>query len=177
MPIDFTENDVKKCVHSEVTGTNAGKDSDEALETSKATTNNVQEEQMELEEKIKMLKEEFSSLPRVLIKKTLCDDAVDGDVTKAKQRLMEFKHPSKDREHCFTNPGGVGRDAGKLNRDLDSCPVFRPTKMADTDFEEQTLPGRGNTMRQNNETVEEPHVGILRTQSDVFLAVACLRPK
>ena len=53
---------------------------------------------MELEEKIKMLKEEFSSLPRVLIKKTLCDDAVDGDVTKAKQRLTEFKHPSKDRD-------------------------------------------------------------------------------
>ena len=95
---------------------------------------------MELEEKIKMLKEEFSSLPRVLIKKTLCDDAVDGDVTKAKQRLMEFKHQ---------NPGGAGRDAGKLNRDLDSSAVFRPTKMANIDFEEQILPGRGNTMRQN----------------------------
>ena len=116
---------------------------------------------MELEEKIKMLKEEFSSLPRVLIKKTLCDDAVDGDVTKAKQRLTEFKHPSKDREHCFKNPGGAERDAGKLNRDLASCPVLRPTKMANIDFEEQTLPGRGNA----------------ETLNDVFLVVACLRPK
>ena len=92
---------------------------------------------MELEEKIKTLKGEFSSLPRVLIKKTLCDDAVDGDVTKAKQRLMEFKHQ---------NPGGAGRDAGKLKGDLDS---FRLTKIANIDFEEKTLSGRGNTMRQN----------------------------
>ena len=172
MPIDFTENDVKKCVHGEVTGTNGRNDNDAALETLKATTNSVQEEQMELEEKIKMLKEEFSSLPRVLIKKTLCDDAVDGHVTKAKQRLMEFKHQLKDREHCFKNPGGVGRDAGKLNRDLDGSAVFRPTKMANADFEEQTLPDRGNTMRQKNETVEELHVGSLRTQSDVFMFVA-----
>ena len=162
MPIDFTENDFKKCVHGEVTGTNGRNDNDAALETSR-------------EEKIEILKEQFSFFPKVLIKKTLCDGAVDGDVTKGKQRLMEFQR--QYREHCFKNPGGVGRDAGKLNRDLDGSAVFRPTKMANTDFEKQTLPGRGNTMRQNNETVEEPHVGILRTQSDVFLAVACLRPK
>ena len=126
-----------------MTGSKERKESDAALETSKATNNNVQEEQMELEEKIKMLKEEFSSLPRVLIKKTLCDDAVDGDVTKAKQRLMEFKHQ---------NPGGAGRDTGKLNRglDRDSSPVIRPAKIANIDFEEQSLPGRGNTMRQNS---------------------------
>ena len=148
MPIDFTENDVKKCVQSEVTGTNARKDNDAALETSKASTNNLQEEQMELEEKIKKLKEEFSSLLRVLIKKTLCGDAVDGDVIKAKQRLMEFTYQFKDREHCFKNPGRAGCDEGKLNRDLDSSAVFRPTKMANVDFEEQTLPDRGNTMRQ-----------------------------
>ena len=144
-----------------MTGNKARADNDTALETSKATTNNLQEEQMELEEKIKMLKEELSSLPRVLIKNTLCDDAVDGDVTKAKQRLMEFKHRLNDREHCYKNPGGAGRDAGKLNRDLDSSAVFGPTKMANIDFEEQTLPGRGNA----------------ETQSDAFLVVACLRPK
>ena len=100
----------------------------------------------------------------------------DNDATLETSKA-NTKHQLKDREHCFKNPGGVGRDAGKLNRDLDGSAVFRPTKMANTDFEKQTLPGRGNTMRQNNETVEEPHVGILRTQSDVFLAVACLRPK
>ena len=103
---------------------------------------------MELEEKIKMLKEEFSSLPKVLIKKTLCDDAVDGDVTRAKQRLMGFKHQFKDGEHCFKNPRVAGRDGGQFNRDLNSSPVFRPTKMANIHMEEQTLPGRGNTMSQ-----------------------------
>ena len=145
-----------------MSGTNARKDNDAALETSR-------------EEKIEILKEEYSFSPKVLIKKTLCDGAVDGDVTKGKQRLMEFQR--QYREHCFKNPGGVGRDAGKLNRDLDGSAVFRPTKMANADFEEQTLPDRGNTMRQKNETVEELHLGSLRTQSDVFMFVACLRPK
>lgn len=125
-------------------GNEARQDNDATLETK----NNVQEEQMELDDKIRMLKEEFSSLPRVLIKKTLCDDAVDGDVTRAKQRLMEFTHQFKDRENCFKNPGGAGRDAGNLYRDLNSSPAFRRTKMASIQFEEQTLPGRGNTMRQ-----------------------------
>ena len=82
---------------------------------------------------------------------------MDGDVTKAKQRLTEFKHPLKDREHCYKNPRGAGRDAGKLNRDLDSSAVFGPTKMANIDFEDQTLPGRGNTMTKKNETAEELH--------------------
>ena len=140
-----------------MSGTNARKDNDAALETSR-------------EEKIEILKEEYSFSPKVLIKKTLCDGAVDGDVTKGKQRLMEFQR--QYREHCFKNPGGVGRDAGKLNRDLDGSAVFRPTKMANADFEEQTLPDRGNTMRQKNETVEELHLGSLRTQSDVFMFVA-----
>lgn len=131
-----------------MTGNNARKDNDAHLDTSKAINGNVQEEQMELEEKIKKLKEEFSSLPKVLIKKTLCDAAVDGEVTKARQRLLEFKPQLKDREHCFKNPGVAGRDAGKLNRDLNSSPVFRHTKMASNHFEEQILSGRGNTMRQ-----------------------------
>ena len=122
----------------------AGKDNAGALEILKAANNNVQEGQMELEEKIKMLKEEFSSLPRVLIKKTLCDDGVDGELTKAKQRLMEFKPQLKGREHCFKNAGEAGRDIDKLNRNSNDSPVFRHTKMASIHLEEQALPGRGN---------------------------------
>ena len=44
----------------------------------------------ELEEKLKQLQEEFS-LPKVLLKKTLCGDDVNGDLVKAKERLQEFK--------------------------------------------------------------------------------------
>ena len=40
---------------------------------------------------IKKLQEEFSMLPKVLIKKTLCGDDVNGDLVKARQRLQEFK--------------------------------------------------------------------------------------
>ena len=132
------------------------------METSKAANTSVQEGEIELEEKIKMLKEEFSSLPGILIKKTLCDDAVGGEVTKAKQRLMGFAHQSNDREQCFKNPGGAGRDAGRLNGNSNDSPVFRHAKMVSIHFEEETLPGRGNTMRQN-ETVEELHVGSVQT--------------
>jgi len=134
-----------------VTDDKARNDNDAALETN----NNVQEEQMELEDKIKMLKEEFNTLPRVLIKKTLCDDAVDGDVTRAKERLMEFTHQFKDREmNCFKNPAGAGRVAGNVNRDLNSSAAFRPTKMGSNHFEEQSLHGRGNTMRQKTKQLK-----------------------
>ena len=127
-----------------MTGDKARNDNHAALETK----SNVQEEQMELEDKIRMLKEEFNSLPRVLIKKTLCDYAVDGDLTRAKQRLMEFRQQFKDQGNCFLkNPGGAGRVVGNVNRELNNSPAFRLTKTASIQFEEQSLPGRGNTMR------------------------------
>ena len=125
-------------------GNEVRKDNDAVLETSKATNNSVQEEEMELEEKIKILIEEFSSLPRILIKNTLCDDAVNGEVAKAKQRLMAFKLQFKGREHCFKNAGEAGRNVDKFNRNSNNSPVFRHAKMASIHFEEQALPGRGN---------------------------------
>ena len=45
---------------------------------------------MELEEKVKKLQKEFSSLPKILIKRTLCGDDINGDLAKARQRLQEF---------------------------------------------------------------------------------------
>ena len=39
--------------------------------------------QMELEDKIKKLEEQFKGLPKVLIKRTLCGDDVNEDITKA----------------------------------------------------------------------------------------------
>ena len=45
---------------------------------------------MELEEKLRILKEQFRSLPRILIKKTLCSDDINEDLEKCKQRLQEF---------------------------------------------------------------------------------------
>ena len=59
---------------------------------SSVTDRNVQDRDiMELQEKVKKLQEEFSSLPKVLIRKTLCDDDVNGDLAKARQRLQEFR--------------------------------------------------------------------------------------
>ena len=46
---------------------------------------------MELEDKIKVLKEQFKDLPKVLIKRTLCGDDVNEDITKATDRLREFQ--------------------------------------------------------------------------------------
>ena len=43
-----------------------------------------------MEEKVKKLAEEFSPLPKLLTKKTLCGDDVNGDLVKASQRLQEF---------------------------------------------------------------------------------------
>ena len=45
---------------------------------------------MKLEEKVKKFQEEFKSLPKLLIKKTVCGDDVNGDLVKASQRLQEF---------------------------------------------------------------------------------------
>ena len=62
---------------------------------------------MELADKIKKLEEEFKGLPKILIKRTLCGEDVDGDLTKARQRLQEFKQ--------MTNPS--------LNNPMPANPV------------------------------------------------------
>lgn len=46
---------------------------------------------MEFEDKIKKLEEQFKGLPKVLIKRTLCGDDVNEDITKATDRLREFQ--------------------------------------------------------------------------------------
>ena len=56
---------------------------------------------MELEDKIKKLKEQFKGLPKVLIKKTLCGDDVDGDIAKAADWLREFQQMNNS---FFYNP-------------------------------------------------------------------------
>ena len=45
---------------------------------------------MELEEKVKKLVKEFPGLSKLLIKRTLCDDDVREDLTKARQKLQKF---------------------------------------------------------------------------------------
>ena len=46
---------------------------------------------MELEDKIKKLEEQFKGLPKVLIKRALCGDDVNEDISKAMDRLREFQ--------------------------------------------------------------------------------------
>ena len=60
----------------------------------------------EFEEKVKKLQEEFSSMPTVILKKTLWDDDVNGDLVKARQRLQESKqidNPSLKRTSPMAN--------------------------------------------------------------------------
>ena len=45
---------------------------------------------MELEEKVKKLEEEFQGLSKLLIKRTLCGDDVNEDLTEARQKLQKF---------------------------------------------------------------------------------------
>lgn len=59
---------------------------------------------MELEDKIKKLEEQFKGLPKVLIKRTLCGDDVNEDITKATDRLREFQQM---KNSLFYNPMAV----------------------------------------------------------------------
>ena len=56
---------------------------------------------MELEDKLKKLEEQFKGLPKVLIKRTLCGDDVNEDITKATDRLREFQQM---KNGLFYNP-------------------------------------------------------------------------
>ena len=56
---------------------------------------------MELEDKIKKLEEQFKGLPKVLIKRTLCGDDINEDITKATDRLLEFQQMNSS---LFCNP-------------------------------------------------------------------------
>jgi len=56
---------------------------------------------MELEDKIKKLEEQFKGLPKVLIKRTLCGDDVNEDISKATDRLQEFQQM---KSSLFFNP-------------------------------------------------------------------------
>ena len=103
-------------------------------------SSNIQEDPTDLEEKLRTLKEEFSSLPKVLIKKTLCGDDVDGDLTKARQRLQEFKQ-LKDPGDRFKNSMAAELVTGKLNLDMNNSPLL--AGKARYPFEEQNLRGGG----------------------------------
>ena len=70
---------------------------------------------MELEEKVKKLQEEFKSLPKLLIKKTLCSDDVNGDLVKASQRLQEF---AQINNSSLNNPVATKPMVGVLSEGL-----------------------------------------------------------
>ena len=58
-----------------------------------ASSRKIEEEEdpEKLEEKLKKLEEVFSCVPRVLIKRVLCRDDVNGDMNLASHRLQEFQ--------------------------------------------------------------------------------------
>ena len=76
----------------------------------------------EFKEKVKKLQEEFSSMPNVLLKKTLGDDDVNGDLAKARQLLQESKQISniflKRTNPMANQPGTENPKRGKKNSSL-----------------------------------------------------------
>ena len=77
---------------------------------------------MELEDKIKKLEEQFKGLPKVLIKKTLCGDDVNGDITKATDRLREFQQM---KNSLFHNPMAVTSATEEFVEELDRNSVAK----------------------------------------------------
>lgn len=75
---------------------------------------------MELEDKIKKLEEQFKGLPKVLIKRTLCGDDVNEDITKATDRLREFQQM---KNSLFYNPMAVTPVTEELRGDLYVTPA------------------------------------------------------
>lgn len=70
---------------------------------------------MELEDKIKQLEEQFKGLPKVLIKRTLCGDDINEDLTKAMDRLREFQQMKTSLSHNLTATPVTEELRGSLN--------------------------------------------------------------
>ena len=70
---------------------------------------------MELEDKIKQLEEQFKGLPKVLIKRTLCGDDINEDLTKAMDRLREFQQMKTSLSHNPTATPVTEESRGSLN--------------------------------------------------------------
>lgn len=91
---------------------------------------------MELEDKIKVLQEEFKDLPKVLIKRTLCGDDVNEDLAKATDRLREFKQ-MKNAVPLFNNGDPANRVTEELKESSYSHPaVARDRTKANSWIEE-----------------------------------------
>ena len=79
-------------------------DEEENFSMDTASSRKIEEEDPEkLEEKLKTLEEVFSCVPRVLIKRVLCRDDVNGDLNLASQRLQEFQDMENPRD-LFKTP-------------------------------------------------------------------------
>ncbi|XP_073250347.1 uncharacterized protein [Porites lutea] len=79
-------------VADEGRGNEDEEEEEEEEEEDTASSRKTEEEDPEkLEEKLKTLEDVFSCVPRVLIKRVLCRDDVNGDLNLASQRLQEFQ--------------------------------------------------------------------------------------
>ena len=96
---------------------------------------------MELEEKVKQLQQEFS-LPKVLIKKTLCGDEINGDLVKAKQRLQEFKQINNRSDSPLKSPVVCTKPlTGMFEGSLHDSPAEESDNKTGNQFEEQNQNG------------------------------------
>ena len=84
-------------------GNEDGKEEDFTMDTASSRKIEEEEDPEELEEKLKTLEEVFSFVPRVLIKRVLCRDDVNGDLNLASQRLQEFQD-MKNPHDLFKTP-------------------------------------------------------------------------
>ena len=84
--------DVRDFVVADEGSGNEDEEEEEDFSMDTASSRKIEEEDPEkLEEKLKKLEEVFSCVPRVLIKRVLCRDDVNGDLNLASQRLQEFQ--------------------------------------------------------------------------------------
>ena len=84
-------------------GNEDGKEGDFTMDTASSRKIEEEEDPEKLEEKLKKLEEVFSCVPRVLIKRVLCRDDVNGDLNLASQRLQEFQDMENPRD-LFKTP-------------------------------------------------------------------------
>ena len=98
---------------------------------------------MELEEKVRILKEQFSSLPGILIKKTLCSDDINEDLKKCKQRLQEF---NKQINNPSLRSTSVGTTTGLHDPSQEGCvSTDKAEDLSENGLENRNVKGKHST--------------------------------
>ena len=100
---DEEDFDIRDFVVADEGRGNEDEEEEEEEEDTASSRKTEEEDPEKLEEKLKTLEDVFSCVPRVLIKRVLCRDDVNGDLNLASQRLQEFQDMENPRD-LFKTP-------------------------------------------------------------------------